>query len=69
MRLTKDKTQLRYNGFLTLGGIPAEAFACRLGNRSALEWVIVVQHCVFRNAYTVSSTTQHATRNAVSSVR
>ncbi len=40
MRLSKDKTQLHYNGFLTLDGIPAEAFAYRLGNRSALEWVI-----------------------------
>ena len=40
MRLSKDKTQLRYNGFLTLDGIPAEAFNYRLGNRSALEWVI-----------------------------
>ena len=40
MRLSKDKTQLRYNGFLTLNGIPAQAFAYRLGNRSALEWVI-----------------------------
>ena len=40
MRLSKDKAQLRYNGFLTLDGIPAEAFAYRLGNRSALEWVI-----------------------------
>ena len=40
MRLSKDRTQLRYNGFLTLDGIPAEAFGYRLGNRSALEWVI-----------------------------
>ena len=40
MRLSKDRTQLRYNGFLTLDGIPAEAFAYRLGNRSALDWVI-----------------------------
>ena len=40
MRLSKDKTQLRYNNFLTLDGIPAEAFAYHLGNRSALEWVI-----------------------------
>ena len=40
MRLSKDKTQLRYNSFLTLDGIPGEAFAYRLGNRSALEWVI-----------------------------
>ena len=40
MRLSKDRTQIRYNDFLTLYGIPAEAFAYRLGNRSALEWVI-----------------------------
>ena len=40
MRLSKDKTQLRYNDFLTLDGIPAEAINYRLGNRSALEWVI-----------------------------
>ena len=40
MRLTKDKTALLYNDFLTLAGIPEAAFAYRLGNRSALEWVI-----------------------------
>ena len=40
MRLTKDRTALAYNGFLTLAGIPEAAFAYRLGNRSALEWVI-----------------------------
>ena len=40
MRLSKDKTQLKYNNFLTLDGIPAKAFDYRLGNRSALEWVI-----------------------------
>ena len=40
MRLSKDRTQIRYNDFLTLGGIPAQAFNYRLGNRSALEWVI-----------------------------
>jgi hypothetical protein len=40
MRLTKDKTALVYNDFLTLAGIPEAAFAYRLGNRSALEWVI-----------------------------
>ena len=40
MRLSKDKTRLRYNDFLTLDGIPAETFNYRLGNRSALEWVI-----------------------------
>ena len=40
MRFSKDKTQLKYNDFLTLDGIPAEAFQYRLGNRSALEWVV-----------------------------
>ena len=40
MRLSKDKTSLRYNDFLTLKGIPAEIYDYRLGNRSALEWVI-----------------------------
>ena len=40
MRLNKDKAELRYIEALTLRGIPPEAFAYRLGNRSALEWVI-----------------------------
>ena len=40
MRLSKDKTSLIYNQFLTLGGIPPETYDYRLGNRSALEWVI-----------------------------
>jgi predicted helicase len=40
MRLGKDKSSLRYNAFLTLNGIPPETFDYRLGNRSALEWVI-----------------------------
>ena len=40
MRLSRDKAQLRYNDFLTLDGIPEAAFGYRLGNRSALEWVV-----------------------------
>ena len=40
MKLSKDKTQIKYNDFLTLDGIPAKVFDYRLGNRSALEWVI-----------------------------
>lgn len=40
MKLSKDKTQIVYNDFLTLAGVPPEAFEYRLGNRSALEWVI-----------------------------
>ncbi len=40
MRLSKDKTQLIYNNFLTLKGIPKQAFDYKLGNRSALDWII-----------------------------
>jgi predicted helicase len=40
MKLTADKRGLVYNDFLTLQGIPPEVFDYRLGNRSALEWVI-----------------------------
>lgn len=40
MKLSKDKTQIIYNEFLTLSGIPPEVFQYRLGNRSALDWII-----------------------------
>ncbi len=40
MRLGKDKSSLVCNGFLTLSGIPPEVYDYRLGNRSALEWVV-----------------------------
>ena len=40
MKFSKDKTRLTYNDFLTLEGIPPEVFEYRLGNRSALEWVV-----------------------------
>jgi predicted helicase len=40
MKLTKDKTASVYNDFLTLAGIPPETFEYKLGNRSALEWII-----------------------------
>ena len=40
MKLSKDRTQIVVNASLTLAGIPAEVFGYRLGNRSALEWVI-----------------------------
>jgi predicted helicase len=40
MKLSKDKSSLIYNQFLTLSGIPKETYEYRLGNRSALEWVI-----------------------------
>jgi hypothetical protein len=40
MRLSKEKDALVVNDSLTLRGIPAAALEYRLGNRSALEWVI-----------------------------
>ena len=40
MKFSKDKTCLKYNDFLTLESIPTEVFDYRLGNRSALEWVV-----------------------------
>src|SRR5258706_5228757 len=40
MRLTPDRAALIVNECLTLAGIPQECFSYRLGNRSALEWVI-----------------------------
>jgi predicted helicase len=40
MRLTPDKTAIIVNDSLTLAGLPPECFLYRLGNRSALEWVL-----------------------------
>jgi predicted helicase len=40
MKLSVDRLSLIVNDSLTLQGIPAEAFEYRLGNRSALEWII-----------------------------
>ena len=40
MKLSKDKTSLIYNDFLTLSGIPPRAFDYQFGTRSALEWII-----------------------------
>jgi len=40
MKLSPDRQAVIYNEWLTLEGIPPEAFEYRLGNRSALEWVI-----------------------------
>ena len=40
MRLDKSAGSVKVNDMLTLTGIPAEAHEYRLGNRSALEWVI-----------------------------
>ena len=40
VRLSKDRTKVVVNPSLTLGDIPKEAFEYRLGNRSALEWVL-----------------------------
>jgi predicted helicase len=40
MRLSDDKTSLFVNETLTLAGIPPEVYEYRLGDKSALEWVI-----------------------------
>src|SRR6266404_4687938 len=40
MRLSNDQLRLTVNPSLTLAGIPPEVFNYRLGNRSALDWVI-----------------------------
>ena len=40
MRLTADRSAITINESLTLAGIPQECFAYRLGNRSALDWII-----------------------------
>lgn len=40
MKLSKDKQSIIYNDFLTLTGIPYETYEYKLGNRSALEWII-----------------------------
>jgi predicted helicase len=40
MRLTPDNNAVIYNDSLTLRGVPSECFNYRLGNRSALEWLI-----------------------------
>ena len=40
MKLSKDKTSLIYNDFLTLSGIPPKTFDYQFGTRSALEWII-----------------------------
>jgi len=40
MKLTREKDAVVVNDSLTLAGIPPEVYDYRLGNRSALEWVM-----------------------------
>lgn len=40
MKLSKDKTRIEYNDFLTIEDIPVEAYDYKLGKQSALEWII-----------------------------
>jgi predicted helicase len=40
MKITKDKKSLVYNKAITLAGIPPEVYEYKLGNRSALEWIV-----------------------------
>ena len=42
--LDPEKTALRYNAALTLEGFPAQAHGYRLGNRSALDWIVDQYH-------------------------
>lgn len=44
MRLTPNKDTLVVNEWLTLAEIPPECYQYRLGNRSALEWIIDQYH-------------------------
>ena len=60
LKRSKVKTTLIYNQFLTLSGIPKETYEYRLGNRSALEWVIN-QHQV--STYTRSGITNDPNRS------
>lgn len=40
MRLSQDKTELVYNEAITFKNIPKEVYGYKLGNRSALEWIV-----------------------------
>lgn len=40
MRLDKTQGTLKINNMLTLSGIPSQVYDYRLGNRSALEWIV-----------------------------
>ena len=40
MKLSRDKTSLVYNNFLTISDIPEKVYDYRLGTRSALEWIV-----------------------------
>ena len=49
MKLSKDRTAVIVNDSLQLGALPEQVHHYRLGNRSALEWLIQ-QYLVERNA-------------------
>ena len=40
MKFNAERTQLKVNEFITLSGFTPEMFAYKLGNRSALDWVV-----------------------------
>ena len=40
MKYNKDKTAIIYGDFFLPGGIPPEVHEYRLGNRSALDWIV-----------------------------
>jgi predicted helicase len=39
-KLVLDKSAIKYNAHITLGGIPAEAYRYMLGSRSAIDWIV-----------------------------
>lgn len=40
MKFNAERTQLHVNNFLTLSGFTPEMFDYKLGNRSALDWIV-----------------------------
>ena len=40
MRITRDRQGVVYNDFLVLADLPSEVFEYKLGNRSAIEWIV-----------------------------
>lgn len=54
MRFRDDKTAIKYNDFLRLDGIPEKAHRYRLGNRSALEWVVDQQRVRHYKRYAIT---------------
>ncbi len=66
MKLSKDKTTLIYNQFLTLSGIPKETYEYRLGNRSSNGSSINIKSQPTSAAASPTTPTAPTTRNTSS---